>query len=121
MTNLIRFVFLWYNDNRGDGMKVYNKLVRDNIPEIMVSRGCKPVTRILNDEEYLSELNKKLLEEVNEYLSDNNIEELADIKEVFLAILKAKNISDEELENVRIDKVNKRGSFNDKVYLEYEE
>ena len=61
MTNLIRFVFLWYNDNRGDGMKVYNKLVRDNIPEIMVSKGCKPVTRILNDEEYLSELNKKLM------------------------------------------------------------
>ena len=67
------------------------------------------------------ELNKKLLEEVNEYLSDNNIEELADIKEVFLAILKAKGISDEELELVRLDKVSKRGSFNDKIFLEYEE
>lgn len=102
-------------------MKRYDKLVRDNIPEIMINKGCKPVTRILNDEEYLAELNKKLLEEVNEYLSDNNIEELADIKEVFLAILKAKGISLEELERVRIDKVNRRGTFNDKVYLEYEE
>ena len=102
-------------------MKRYDKLVRDNIPEIMINKGCKPVTRILSDEEYLMELNKKLLEEVNEYLSDNNIEELADIKEVFLAILKAKHISDEELETVRIDKVDKRGAFKDKVYLEYEE
>lgn len=102
-------------------MKRYDKLVRDNIPEIMISRGCKPVTRILNNEEYLSELNKKLLEEVNEYLNDNNIEELADIKEVFLAILKAKDISLEELENVRNDKANKRGAFDKKIYLEYEE
>ena len=102
-------------------MKKYDKLVRDNIPEIMISKGCKPVTRILDDEEYLSELNKKLLEEVNEYLLDNNVEELADVKEVFLAILKAKGISDEELELVRLDKVSKRGSFNDKIFLEYEE
>lgn len=102
-------------------MKRYNKLVRDNIPEIMINKGCKPVTRILNDEEYLLELNKKLLEEVNEYLTDNNAEELADIKEVFLAILKAKNISEEELENIRIDKATKRGAFNEKIYLEYEE
>lgn len=102
-------------------MKVYNKLVRDNIPEIMVNKGCRPVTRILDDEEYLTELNKKLLEEVNEYLEDNNIEELADIKEVFMSILKFKGISDEELEKVRVDKANKRGSFNDKIFLEYDE
>ena len=34
-------------------MKVYNKLVRDNIPEIMIENGATPVTRILTDEEYL--------------------------------------------------------------------
>lgn len=102
-------------------MKRYDKLVRDNIPEIMISKGCKPVTRVLNDEEYLNELNKKLLEEVNEYLTDNNIEELADIKEVFNSILKAKGISTDELESVRLDKAEKRGSFNEKIFLEYEE
>lgn len=102
-------------------MKVYNKLVRDNIPEIMINKGCKPVTKILTDEEYLTELNKKLLEEVNEYLEDNNIEELADIREVFNSILKAKGITEEELESVRIEKANKRGGFNNKIFLEYEE
>ena len=102
-------------------MKIYNKLVRDNIPNIMINKGCKPVTRILNDEEYLNELNKKLLEEVNEYLEDNNIEELADIMEVFNSILKAKGISQEQLEDTRLEKANKRGSFNEKIFLEYEE
>lgn len=102
-------------------MKVYNKLVRDNIPEIMIENGAKPITRILNDEEYLLELNKKLLEETNEYLVDGNIEELADIAEVLLAILKAKNISLEDLEKLRVHKANKRGSFEKRIFLESEE
>ena len=68
-------------------MKIYNKLVRDNIPEIMIENGAKPVTRILSDEEYLRELNKKLLEEVNEYLESGNILELADIEEVLQSIV----------------------------------
>ena len=41
-------------------MRVYNKLVRDKIPEIIEEKGEKPVIRILNEEEYLSELNIKL-------------------------------------------------------------
>lgn len=40
--------------------KVYNKLVRDNIPNIIRNNGNEPVTRILNDEEYKIELEKKL-------------------------------------------------------------
>jgi len=77
-------------------MKIYNKLVRDNIPEIMIKNGAKPVTRILTEEEYLKELNKKLLEEVNEYLESGSIEELADIEEVIIAILNAKKTSKEK-------------------------
>lgn len=105
----------------GGIVKQYNKLVRDNIPEIMMSKGCKPITRILNEEEYLMALNKKLKEEVEEYLEDDNIEELADIKEVFNSILKAKGISETELEKIRMSKVKKRGSFDKKIFLEYEQ
>ena len=39
-------------------MKIYNKLVRDKIEEIMISNGAKPITRILSDEEYKSLLNR---------------------------------------------------------------
>ena len=102
-------------------MKKYNKLVRDKIPEIMISKGCKPATRILNDEEYILELNKKLLEEVDEYLKDGEVLELADITEVILAILKFKGVSFDEFESMRLEKVDKRGAFDDKIFLEYEE
>lgn len=102
-------------------MKIYNKLVRDNIPEIMIKNGAKPVTRILDDEKYLFELNKKLKEELNEYLESESILELADLEEVLLAILKIKNVSKEEFDNIRIEKANKRGSFDKKIFLESEE
>ena len=43
--------------------RIYNKLVRDNIPNIIKSNGENPIIRILNDEEYKIELEKKLNEE----------------------------------------------------------
>ena len=99
-------------------MKVYNKLVRDKIPEIINSDNRKAITRILNNEDYLDELNKKLQEEVKEYLEDNNVEELADIVEVVYGILNAKNITINQFENIRKGKVEKRGSFQEKIFLE---
>ena len=97
---------------------MYNKLVRDNIPNIIEQKGQKPITRILSEEEYLLELNKKLQEEVNEYLQENDTEELADIMEVILGILDTKGISFAELEEIRKNKATKRGAFKDKIYLE---
>lgn len=97
----------------------YNKLVRDKIPSIIErneGRSCK--TRILNDEEYIIELNKKIQEELTEYLESGEIEELADLEEVLRAILDFKGISHEEFEKIRLEKVNKRGAFKDRIYLE---
>ena len=68
---------------------MYNKLVRDNIPEIIKSNGETPITRILDDEEYKKELERKLLEEYNEVLEssgDDRMEELADMLEVMISI-----------------------------------
>lgn len=44
--------------------KVFNKLVRDRIPEMIESNCEVPVTRVLEDKEYKEELHKKLKEEV---------------------------------------------------------
>lgn len=30
-------------------LKIYNKLVRDKIEDIMIANGAKPITRILSD------------------------------------------------------------------------
>jgi predicted house-cleaning noncanonical NTP pyrophosphatase (MazG superfamily) len=99
-------------------MRSYNKLVRDNIPNIISKNGEKPITRVLTDEEYIRELNLKIEEEVKEYLLDFSVEELADIEEVIRAILDYKNVSYEEFENVRLNKVNKRGAFKERIFLE---
>lgn len=99
-------------------MKIYNKLVRDKIPEIISKDNKSAITRILSDEEYFNELNKKLKEEVNEYFEDNNIEELADIVEVIYGILNVKNVEIDEFEKIRKEKENKRGAFKEKIFLE---
>lgn len=99
-------------------MGSYKKLVRDKIPEIIKKNNEKPITRILNDEEYLKELNIKIQEELKEYLESGDVEELADLEEVLRAILDAKNITYEEFEEIRNKKVQKRGAFKEKIYLE---
>lgn len=43
--------------------RIYTKLVRDNIPSIIKAKGETPVTKILNDDAYKIELEKKLNEE----------------------------------------------------------
>ena len=96
----------------------YNKLVRDKIPENINSiKGKKCNYKILNDKEYLQELDKKIFEEAHEFIEEHSIEELADLMEVIFAIMKARNISMEDVENARKIKNSKKGSFNDKVYL----
>lgn len=98
----------------------YNKLVRDKIPEnIDKEEGRKCKYRILNDEEYLEELNRKVLEEANEFIEENSIEELGDLKEVINAIMKLKGYKFEEVEKVMKAKEKKKGAFYNKIFLEY--
>lgn len=99
------------------GKKTYNKLVRDRIPEIIEADGKRCKTEILSDEEYLKMIDAKLDEELEEYHKDRNIEELADLMEVIYAAAEARGYSVEELENVRISKVEKRGAFKGKILL----
>ena len=100
-------------------MRLYNKLVRDKIPEVIQeNEGKNTKIRILNDEEYLKELNIKLKEEVEEYLASGEIEELADIEEVLRALVEIKGKSLEEFDNLRLSKVEIRGAFKDKIFLE---
>ena len=97
-------------------MMKQGKLVRDNIPQIILADGKTPITRILTDEEYLVELDKKLTEEVAEYQADKSLEEMADVLEVLLAICEARGHSVEQLMEVRNQKREQRGGFKQKIF-----
>lgn len=98
-------------------VKVYNKLVRDKIPEIIEADGRKCKTAILSEEAYLKMVDAKLDEELAEYHKDQNIEELADLLEVIYAAAQARGYSVEELERVRAAKAEKRGAFQKRILL----
>lgn len=101
--------------------KVHNKLVRDRIPEIIERDGRKAVIRILEEKELIKCLEDKLQEEVNEYIDDRSVEELADILEVIYALCKVKGVSKEQLERTREIKAIARGTFDEGIFLEYVE
>ncbi|MDC3418085.1 nucleoside triphosphate pyrophosphohydrolase [Aquibacillus salsiterrae] len=102
-------------------MPVYNKLIRDLIPNVIAKAGKQYATRILDDEEYITELRKKLQEELQEYLEADNdedsLEELADITELIHALARTHHATIEQLEEIRQRKAEKRGEFYDKIFL----
>ncbi len=98
--------------------QVYNKLVRDRIIEIIEKKGEEPTYHTLSNKEYLAELHKKLFEEANEFIEQDDKEELADVLEVLYAIAKIKKIDLNEVEKIRLEKHQKRGGFDKKIFLE---
>lgn len=97
---------------------IYNKLVRDKIPEIIEKSGKTAVVRTLPEDEYLKMLDQKLNEELGEYLQDQSMEEIADLLEVIHAVVVARNSSMEEVEKIRLSKKEKRGGFEKRIFLE---
>ena len=101
--------------------KIFNKLVRDNIPNIIDNHGEVAVTRVLDDEEYKKELYKKLLEEANEVINsteEETLEELADVLEILSSIASLNNKSIEDIIEIARMKREKRGGFQKRLFLE---
>lgn len=101
-------------------MIVYNKLIRDKIPQIIESNGKRASIKVLNDAEYRIELDAKLTEELAEYQNadeSSKVEELADLVELVYTILDNKGVSIDEFEQIRLAKQEKRGGFKDRLYL----
>ncbi len=101
--------------------KHFDKLVRDKIPEMILNKGSVPETEILNDEDFLKYLNKKLVEEAQEVVDAKDIEskkeELADVLEVIYELALKEGISLEDVEKVRLRKREVRGGFTSKILL----
>lgn len=97
--------------------KIYNKLVRDNIVQIIEKENKACTYRTLEEKEYLSALCTKLQEEFEEFKESQTLEELADIEEVLLALVEAKGYSLKEFEETRNKKALKNGAFAKKIFL----
>lgn len=98
-------------------MKAYDKLVRDLIPQIIEESGKHCEVEQVESKEIKLRLEEKLIEEFNEYLEDNNLEELADMMEVIFGLAHQLGYSDEELLNKRQEKLAQRGGFKEGIVL----
>lgn len=96
----------------------YNKLVRDKIPEYIRSRGGKPIFHVASQSEHWKKLKEKLCEEVEEFLKEENMEELADILEVLDAIVDYKKFSRKKILTIKKRKAKERGKFKKGIILE---
>ena len=99
-------------------MKIYNKLVRDKIPEIIEAAGKNFSTQIVDKDETINYLIKKFSEEIAEFEEDHSVEELADILEIVHGLAYHLNIDLKELETIRSQKSNDRGAFEKGIILE---
>ena len=98
-------------------MTTFNKAIRDKIPEIIQQDGHTCNVQVISDEKFLLKIEKKLSEEVTEYQNDKTPEELADILEVIYKIAQLKGISKDELEKIRVKKLEEKGGFAKNLFL----
>ena len=98
-------------------MVIYNKAIRDKIPEIIKESGKNCNVKKLDNSEFLIRLEKKLAEELAEYQESKNVEELADILEVIYRISELKGVVSDELDKIRQKKAEQRGKFDDNLFL----
>ena len=108
------------DSGKTDGYSLENqeKLVRDYIPDIIREKGQTPVIRTLDDEEFIQCLEKKLREEVEEFLEEKNLDELGDILEVLEELAHLQGWTDGEIRHTREEKAQTTGLFRERVFLE---
>lgn len=102
-------------------MPVYNKLIRDGILAVLKKEKLEYTSRVLDEKEYEMAIKAKFHEEINEFekaqTTADVINELADILELIHAAAKLHNTSFEELDEIRKQKKNSRGGFEERIFL----
>ena len=97
--------------------KIINKLVRDRIPELIAANGEDGEYYVYPIDDFENELILKLQEETGEYLESKNPEELADILEVLMELIKIRNFTLSEIDIIRKKKLEERGGFSKRIFL----
>ncbi len=101
----------------------FNKLIRSKLPARMMEEGVVVNAQKLEMQEYIAQLKQKIVEEAIEVSqarsSEELITELADVLEVIYALAESTNISQEEIEQARIEKREINGYFKPDNYVHY--
>ena len=103
------------------GKTVYNKLVRDKIPNIISAQGKTASVSVLSPSDFEEQLKRKLLEEVHEFLESGETMELVDIYQVILAILEERGISFSAFARLQQQKADLNGEFKRRLFLHFVE
>ncbi len=102
-------------------MKIYKKLIRDNIPGIITKEGKTAQIISLDDETFLVALKEKLVEEARELVLAQDksevLQELADLQEVMDALKEIYFIEQHEVNMTQAVKAIKNGKFTKKLFL----
>ena len=102
----------------------YPKLVRDRIPAIIAESGRSCRTTVLTEPAFRAALLAKLVEEAQEVQtasSDEILTELADVLEVFDALLSAQQLSWPEVLQRQKQRRQDRGGFGSRLQLDWVE
>jgi len=96
------------------------KLIRDKTPALLECKGIVVHAKAMTDQEFISKLKDKILEEAQEVLEtsspDELCEELADVLEVVHALSKASGLTIQQIEQRRLKKREIKGGFENKIY-----
>lgn len=100
--------------------RTYNKLVRDQIPEIIRKDGYSCETECMDDESYQQALRTKLVEEATEVATANAdclAAEIADLYEVIDALLTSNQLSETRVRELQVQRRQERGGFTQRIRL----
>ncbi|MFW5736780.1 MAG: phosphoribosyl-ATP pyrophosphohydrolase [Halanaerobium sp.] len=97
---------------------LYDKLIRDKIPEIIENAGKEYEIHKADQEEYIAKLLLKVEEELAEFKEEPSIAELADLFEVLDAVIDYYDFEREEIKNYQENKRKERGAFKKKLILD---
>lgn len=102
----------------------YNKLVRDNIPNIILDSGRQCSTEVMQLDEFIQALRSKLVEEAQEiYIApvEKLVDELADLYEVIDCIVSVYGINKSFIFEKQEQKRAERGGYEKRIRLTWVE
>ena len=101
--------------------KIYRKLIRDRIPEIIRANGSICEIDVMDEQSYRVALSQKLIEEALEAAAAASerdlVTELADLYEVVDALMACYHISPTQVHREQIQRRTIRGGFSQRIRL----